>query len=119
MAFTSFLVAMENAMKSENISKKVVFSPEFIAAAPEDPVYDPENPPMAPGEFDNAIVSHSYVELKAKLAEYRRRGPQKTPKKQATSIRFDEDVLSALKATGKDWQTRVNDVMREWVETHV
>jgi uncharacterized protein (DUF4415 family) len=98
------------------------FSPEFIAAAiaaaPEHVTYDPENPPMAPGEFDNAIVSHSYAELKEKLAQRRRRGPQKAPKKHATSIRFDDDVLCALKATGKGWQTRVNDVMREWVNSH-
>lgn len=46
------------------------------------------------------------------------RGPQKAPTKRATTIRFDPDVLEALKATGKGWQTRVNDAMREWVKTH-
>lgn len=45
------------------------------------------------------------------------RGPQKAPLKQSTTIRFDADVLAALKATGKGWQTRVNDAMREWVKT--
>ena len=30
---------------------------------------------------------------------------------------FDPDVLAVLKATGKGWQTRVNDVLREWLET--
>ncbi|WP_198301443.1 BrnA antitoxin family protein [Vitreoscilla filiformis] len=44
---------------------------------------------------------------------------QKTPAKRSTTIRFDADVLEALKATGKGWQTRVNDAMREWVKTHV
>lgn len=28
------------------------------------------------------------------------------------SIRLDADVLAALKATGKGWQTRINDTMR-------
>lgn len=46
------------------------------------------------------------------------RGPQKAPTKQATTIRFDADVLAALKASGKGWQTRVNDAMREWLRTH-
>ncbi len=46
------------------------------------------------------------------------RGPQKAPLKQPTTIRFDADVLEALKATGKGWQTRVNDAMREWVKAH-
>jgi uncharacterized protein (DUF4415 family) len=40
------------------------------------------------------------------------------PRKQSTTIRFDTDVLAALKATGKGWQTRVNEAMREWVKTH-
>ena len=38
--------------------------------------------------------------------------------KERITIRFDADVLAALRATGKGWQTRVNDAMREWVRTH-
>lgn len=34
--------------------------------------------------------------------------------KAPTTIRFDADVLAALKATGPGWQTRVNPAMREW-----
>jgi uncharacterized protein (DUF4415 family) len=44
------------------------------------------------------------------------RGPQKAPIKRPTTIRFDADVLAALKATGRGWQTRVNEAMREWVK---
>jgi uncharacterized protein (DUF4415 family) len=33
-------------------------------------------------------------------------------------IRFDPDVLAALRATGRGWQTKVNDVMRDWVARH-
>jgi uncharacterized protein (DUF4415 family) len=40
-----------------------------------------------------------------------------TPKVQ-TAIRFDADVLAGLKATGKGWQTRVNEAMREWLNSH-
>ena len=40
------------------------------------------------------------------------RGPQKAPLKQPTTIRFDADVLSALKASGPGWQTRVCDAVR-------
>jgi uncharacterized protein (DUF4415 family) len=61
-------------------------------------------------------------ELYAGLLEINRRagvrGPQKTPTKKATTIRFDADVLAALKASGKGWQTRVNDAVREWLRTH-
>jgi uncharacterized protein (DUF4415 family) len=53
--------------------------------------------------------------LKATLAA-RRRGPQKAPTKVPTTIRFDPDVLAGLRMTGKGWQTRVNDAMREWLK---
>lgn len=45
-------------------------------------------------------------------------GSVKAQPKVQTAIRFDADVLAALKATGKGWQTRVNEAMREWVKTH-
>jgi len=103
-----------------NATSKPFFSPDQIAAAiataPETPVVDAGNPRTDPGDWDHAIVSHSYAELREKLAKRRRRGPQKAPLKVPTTIRFDADVLAALKATGKGWQTRVNQVMREWVE---
>lgn len=54
--------------------------------------------------------------VRAALAERRTRGRQKAPRKVATTIRFDADVLAAIKATGKGWQTRVNTVMREWIQ---
>ena len=46
------------------------------------------------------------------------RGPQKSPTKVPTTIRFDADVLAALKASGKGWQTRVNEAIRDWLKTH-
>jgi uncharacterized protein (DUF4415 family) len=44
------------------------------------------------------------------------RPPHEAPKKAPVTIRLDVDVLAALKATGKGWQTRVNDAMRKWVK---
>lgn len=46
------------------------------------------------------------------------RGPQKLPTKVPTTIRFDADVLAALKASGKGWQTRVNEAVKDWLKTH-
>ena len=51
-------------------------------------------------------------------ARVRTRGAQKSPTKVPTTIRFDADVLAALKASGRGWQTRVNEAMREWVKSH-
>lgn len=44
------------------------------------------------------------------------RPPSTQPLKVPTTIRFDADVLDGLKASGKGWQTRVNDAMREWLK---
>jgi len=33
-------------------------------------------------------------------------------------LRLDPDVIAAFKATGEDWQTRINAVLREWVLSH-
>lgn len=43
------------------------------------------------------------------------RPPKTTPRKVPTTIRFDADVLAALRASGRGWQTRVNEIMRERV----
>jgi len=45
----------------------------------------------------------------------RRRGPQKSPTKTPTTIRLDDDVMRAFRATGAGWQTRINAALREVV----
>jgi uncharacterized protein (DUF4415 family) len=45
-------------------------------------------------------------------------GSVKADAKVAVKLRLDPDVLAALRATGRGWQTRVNDTMRDWVNTH-
>jgi uncharacterized protein (DUF4415 family) len=44
------------------------------------------------------------------------RPPSAHPLKVPTTIRFDADVLAALKASGKGWQTKVNALLRDAVE---
>ena len=47
------------------------------------------------------------------VKQRRGRGPQKTPIKKPVTIRVDQDVLKSYKSTGKGWQSRMNDVLRE------
>jgi uncharacterized protein (DUF4415 family) len=54
-------------------------------------------------------------EATARRARGRPVGSIKPNPKKPVQIRFDPDVLEALRATGKGWQTRVNDAMREWL----
>jgi uncharacterized protein (DUF4415 family) len=107
-------------MKSDTLPEDFPASPEawekLIADAPG------EDRPPTPAEeaaWSNAVVVHGggIPAVRAALAA-RRRGPQRTPTKVPTTIRFDADVLAALKTTGRGWQTRVNDAMREWLKEH-
>ena len=41
------------------------------------------------------------------------RGPQKTPTKQQVTLRLDRDVLDRFRATGRGWQSRVNEALRK------
>jgi uncharacterized protein (DUF4415 family) len=38
--------------------------------------------------------------------------------KESKTVRFDRDVLDAFRATGKGWQTRMNQALREWLLEH-
>jgi len=120
-AHTSFLADMVTNMK-QTATSKPFFSPEqikaAIAAAPEHAIYDPENPPTLPSDWDNAIISHSLDELHEKLAERRGRGPNKQPTKKQVAIRLSPDVLEFFQAGGSGWQTRVDEALREYVDMH-
>ncbi|CAM5194079.1 BrnA antitoxin family protein [Alishewanella longhuensis] len=53
------------------------------------------------------------------LAQLNRGGrPVSDNPKVSTTVRFDADVLAAFKATGKGWQTRMNNALKEWLATH-
>jgi len=47
-----------------------------------------------------------------------RRGRPAGSSKTATTIRFDDDVLNAFKATGRGWQTRMNAALKDWLKSH-
>ena len=38
--------------------------------------------------------------------------------KESQTIRFDREVLDAFRSTGKGWQTRMNEALKEWLEEH-
>jgi uncharacterized protein (DUF4415 family) len=63
------------------------------------------------------VVSRAEGEAAFRAAARRGR-PMGSGCKTAVKIRFDTDVVTAFKASGKGWQTRMNDVLREYVRTH-
>jgi len=112
---------MVTKMKHANTSRRR-FDPALlqaaIEAAPDVAVFDGDCPPSRPGDWDNAIVSHSLDGLREQLAVRRRRGPGRKEAKESTTVRFDRDVLAAFKSGGPGWQTRMNDALRDWLKTH-
>ncbi len=44
--------------------------------------------------------------------------PHKARQKVSTTVRFDADILEYFRATGQDWQTRINEALREYVASH-
>lgn len=40
------------------------------------------------------------------------------PKKQSVTMRLDSDVLAWFKQQGKGYQTRINQLLRRYMETH-
>ncbi|MGV0959900.1 MAG: BrnA antitoxin family protein [Limnohabitans sp.] len=58
-------------------------------------------------------------EMQIGIADYRRqRGRPTGSDKESTTIRFDRDVLAAFRAGGPGWQTRMNEALRDWLQTH-
>lgn len=52
----------------------------------------------------------------ATVAAIRRmRGPGRRPAKEQVAIRLDPEVLSAFRAGGPGWQTRMNAALKEWL----
>lgn len=55
----------------------------------------------------------------AKMKHLRRVGrPRSASPKVQLTVRYDADVVSAFKAGGAGWQTRMNDALRDWLKTH-
>lgn len=70
-----------------------------------------ELPELTDEFFDRA---EEYVGRK----RVRRGRPSVESPKQAVTIRYDADVVAAFKASGKGWQTRMNEALKDWLKTH-
>ena len=79
---------------------------------------DPDAAPVA-SRADFAHARHSTEAVPQVVELYRRgRGPQKTPTKVPVSLRLSPEVIEYFKAQGKGWQSRLDDVLQEYVASH-
>ncbi|MES2016475.1 MAG: BrnA antitoxin family protein [Pseudomonadota bacterium] len=67
--------------------------------------------------LDQSMRGEGRVTTAQQIAARRGRpvGSVKAKPKVPTTIRFDQDILDTLKASGRGWQTRVNDAVRDWL----
>jgi uncharacterized protein (DUF4415 family) len=71
------------------------------------------------GRWFVAGLEASPQEGKAAFRKALKRGrPKTSTPKISTTIRLDAEVLEAFRATGPGWQTRLNQVLRDWLRVH-
>jgi uncharacterized protein (DUF4415 family) len=76
---------------------------------------DPDSPEMTDEDFDRLRPVWDFPELVDILQKHGKLGRPPLPdseRKQRVTLYLDRDVLAALKAGGKGWQTRANAALR-------
>ncbi|MEI7796360.1 MAG: BrnA antitoxin family protein [Methylococcaceae bacterium] len=79
--------------------------------------FDDDCPATTEADWRGAFVCHNSDELHAEVVR-RTRGANKNPLKELVAIRYEADILATFRATGKGWQTRMNDALKEWISEH-
>ncbi|MBE2897854.1 BrnA antitoxin family protein [Pasteurellaceae bacterium 20609_3] len=65
---------------------------------------------VMPPEFVDRALAHTQERKRV-------RGKQKAPTKQLVTLRLSPEVIAAFKATGKGWQSRINETLLNYVKT--
>ena len=81
-----------------------------IAADPDTWELTPEE--MAEARPASEVLPHIVEAYRQGKLKVRTRGRQKAPLKVPVSLRLDPDVVEHFRATGRGWQTRINDTLR-------
>jgi uncharacterized protein (DUF4415 family) len=75
---------------------------------------DPDNPELTAEDFARMRpIRETHPELVE--AWLRTRGKQKQPTKVLVSLRLEREVVERLRASGRGWQRRANDMLRKAV----
>ena len=83
---------------------------------------DADNPPLSNEQLAALRPAEKIVPEVVKAHRRggikRRRGPQKAPTKKRITIRLSPEVVEHFRATGKGWQSRVDEALREYIREH-
>lgn len=78
-----------------------------MSNTPNPELLDEENPEWTATMFKEAKTA---AELLPHLIQ--------SQNKVSTTIEYDADIISAFRASGSDWQLRMNNALREWLKEH-
>jgi uncharacterized protein (DUF4415 family) len=88
-------------MSKKNISSRSRTDIERLAKMKDVEIDLSDIPEIAPEKFAKAVI---------------RKGLKPVPKKAQITLRIDSDVLEWFKGTGKGYQTRINTLLRAYME---
>ena len=71
---------------------------------------------MSDDEIDFSDVEEISLELFARAVV--RHGLKPVPKKEQVTLRVDSDVLRWFRSQGKGYQTKINDLLRAYMNAH-
>lgn len=91
-------------MSKESTSKESLTDWKRLDALQDEDIDLSDDPEITPELFAKAVV---------------RRGLRPPPTKQQITIRLDEDVLQWFRAQGHGYQTRINSLLRAYMEAHL
>ena len=90
-------------MSKSSTSKKSLTDWERLDALQDEDIDLSEVPELTPEMFAKAVVE---------------RGLKPTSNKQQLTIRLDNDVLEWFRAQGRGYQTKINSLLRAYMEAH-
>lgn len=78
---------------------------------------DDENPEWTDEMFAQAKLTSEFPELQA-LVKANSGSPNVENSKKTIRIRLSHETLAYFKATGKGWQTRIDDILTKYATSH-
>ncbi len=79
-------------------------------------IFDDDNPEWTDADFARALYGNDIpASIRAAFPKMRGRpsGSVKPDAKQPVSLRLDPDILAHFRATGRGWQSRINEALRK------
>ena len=86
---------------------------------PDPEMLDDDNPEWTEEDFKRAVPFSVLPEdLQAVLRGIQRSRPKAAVTKQRISIRLSPEVLDCFRESGAGWQTRIDAVLKEWLQSN-